>query len=274
MQKLCGAIAAVLAGFSPALPAQPAIEAARIAPTGVLRVTFLAGNPVQARTDPQTTATSGPVADITKELARRLNVASQLSPVNGVRAVLDSVIQHTADIGFLAFDASRASEVDFTEPYELAYNTYLVRTDSPLQTVAASDREGVRIAAVKGDSGELYLERTLRHAELKSIPGLTVDQARKLLEDHQIDAFAANRQRLVDAASSFLGVRVLSDNFFAVEQALIVPKGDPARLDSLNRFLDDLRTSGFLRSAIERARLSGVAPAPNKVALPRLVPAS
>jgi polar amino acid transport system substrate-binding protein len=207
---------------------------------------------------------SGPVADITKELARRLGVSFQISPAAGARAVLDSVLHQTADIGFLAFDASRASEVDFTEPYELAYNTYLVPADSPLQTVAASDREGIRIAAVKGDSGELFLERSLRHAQLKSIPALTIDEARKMFEEKQIDAFAANRQRLVDEAGRRSGVRVLPDNFFAVEQSMFVPKGDRARLESLNRFLDDLRASGFLQAAIERARLSGVEPAPKK----------
>jgi polar amino acid transport system substrate-binding protein len=264
MKELCGAIAMVLIGFSEPLPAQNAEESARLAPTGTLRVTFLGGNPVQARIDPQTGSVSGPVADITNELARRLGVPFRISPVAGVRAVLDSVVQHNADIGFLAFDASRASEVDFTEPYELAYNTYLVSADSPLQTVAASDHEGVRIAAVKGDSGELFLERSLHHAELKSIPALTVDDARKMLEDKQIDAFAANRQRLVDEAARRGGVRVLPDNFFAVEQALIVSKGDRSRLEFLNRFLDDLRASGFLRAAIERARLSGVEPAPKK----------
>jgi len=264
MKKLCGAIAVALAGFGPALPAQTAADAARLAPTGTLRVTFLRGNPVQARIDPQTGAVSGPVADITKELARRLGVAFQISPTAGARAVLDSVVHQTADIGFLAFDASRASEVDFSEPYELAYNTYLVSADSPLQTVAASDREGVRIAAVKGDSGELFLERSLRHAELKSIPALTVDEARKMLEEKQIDAFAANRQRLVDEAARRPGVRVLPDNFFAVEQSLTVPKGDRARVESLNRFLDDLRDSGFLQAAIQRARLSGVEPASKK----------
>jgi polar amino acid transport system substrate-binding protein len=264
MQNLCGAMAIAIVGFSQMLAAQTALEAARIAPAGILRVTFLGGNPVQGRIDPQTGAVSGPVADITKELARRLGVPFQISPANGARAVLDSVLQHNADIGFLAFDASRATEVDFSKPYELAYNTYLVPSDSPLQSVATSDREGVRIAAVKGDSGELFLERTLRHAELKGIPALTVDQARTMLEDRQIDAFAANRQRLVEESARRPGVRVLPDNFFAVEQSLIVQKGDGARLASLNRFLDDLRASGFLKAAIERARLSGVEPAPPK----------
>lgn len=263
-QRLCAAIALSFVAFSGPVPAQTARDTALLAPTGTLRVSFLGGNPVQARIDAQTAAISGPVADITKELARRLGVSFQMSPAPGARAVLDSVLHQTADIGFLAFDPSRASEVDFTSPYELAYNSYLVRADSPIQSVAASDREGVRIAAVKGDSGELFLERSLRHAELKSIPALTVDQARKMLEEKQIDAFAANRQRLVDEAARQPGVRVLPDNFFAVEQALIVSKGDRARVESLNRLLDDLRASVFLQASIQRARLSGVEPAPKK----------
>src|SRR5215469_6670547 len=153
MQKLCAVMAVAIVGFSQPLAAQAALEAGLLAPAGILRVTFLAGNPVQGRIDPQTGAVSGPVADITQELARRLGVPFQISPANGVRAVLDSVLQHSSDIGFLAFDASRATEVDFSKPYELAFNTYLVRSDSPLQSVATSDREGVRIAAVQGDSG-------------------------------------------------------------------------------------------------------------------------
>ena len=176
--------------------------------------------------------------------------------------MLDSVKMHTADIGLLAYDATRASEVDFTETYELAYNSYVVRRDSPLQKIADADRPGIRIAARKGDSGDLFLSRTLKQAELKSIPNLEVEQAHRMLAASEIDAFATNRQRLVEDSARFPDLRVLSDNFFAVEQALIVPKGEAARIAYLNRFIDDLRASGFLQAAIERARLSGVEVAP------------
>jgi hypothetical protein len=37
---------------------------------------FSARNPVQARTDPKTGEITGPIADLTRELARRLNVPS------------------------------------------------------------------------------------------------------------------------------------------------------------------------------------------------------
>lgn len=241
-------------------------EAKQLAPTGTLRVTFLGGNPVQGRVDSKTGAVTGPVADITRELARRLGVPYQIKPSMGVREVLDGVTMHAADLGFLAFDATRAAEVDFSEPYELAYNTFVVRADSPIQRFADADREGIRIAAPKGDSGDLYLSRTLKHAELRSIPGLGVEQAERLLTASEIEAFATNRQRLTEQIARFSNLRLLSDNFFAVEQSLVVPKGVPGRLAYLNRLLDDLRASGFLQAAIDRAQLHGVevAPAANR----------
>ena len=254
--------AAILGAYY--LSAQTAAEAKQLAPTGTLRVTFLGGNPVQGRVDPETGEVTGPVADITRELAKRLGVPYQIKPSAGVRGVLDAIAMKMADLGFLAFDATRAAEVDFTQSYELAYNTYVVRADSPLQNIADADRAGVRIAAPKGDSGDLYLSRTLKHAELKSVPGLGVEQAQRMLAASEIDAFATNRQRLVDETGHFPNLRILADNFFAVEQSLVVAKGDPARVAYLNHLIDDLRSSGFLQGVIDRAHLHGVEVAPRR----------
>ncbi|HLK50260.1 MAG TPA: transporter substrate-binding domain-containing protein, partial [Bryobacteraceae bacterium] len=191
-------------------------------------------------------------------------VPFQIKAAAGVRGVLGAIQMQTADLGFLAFDATRAAEVDFSEPYALAYNTYVVRTDSPFKKVADTDREGIRIAARKGDSGELYLSRTLKHAQLKSIEGLSVEQAERMLAAHEIDAFGTNRQRLVEDTARFPDLRLLDDNFFGVEQSLAVSKGDPARLAYLDRLIDDLRAGGFLQAAIDHAQLHGVEVAPGK----------
>ena len=236
--------------------------AAELAPTGTLRASFLGNNPTQGRVDAKTGAVSGPIAEITRELARRLGVPFRITPAPSVRGVLDAVKGHTADIGFLAFDATRASEVDFSQPYALGWNSYLVRADSPIRSAADIDRTGIRVGAAKGDSGELYLSRTLQQAELKSRPGMTVDDAQKMLAASEIDAFATNRQRLVEAAARLPNVRVLPDNFFAVEQSIVIGKGDAATLELLNRLIEDLRVSGFLKAAIDRAQLAGVEVAP------------
>lgn len=254
-------IAAAVLGTVSRLPAQTP-EARQLAPTGTLRVTFLGGNPAQGRVDAKTGAVTGLVAEVAQEIARRLGVPFQIKPSAGVRAVLDAVTMHNADLGFLAFDATRATEVDFSEPYALAFNTYVVRTDSPLRKVADADREGIRIAARKGDSGDLYLRRTLKHAELKSMEGLSVEQAERMLAAKEIDAFGTNRQRLTEDTARFADLRLLEDNFFGVEQSLVVPKGDPTRVAYLNRMIEDLRASGFLENAIERAQLHGVEVAP------------
>ncbi len=243
----------------------PAI-AQQLAPTGTLRATFLGTNPVQGKVDSTTGAVSGPAEEMTRELARRLGVPFTVTPAAGVRAVIDGIKNHTADIGFLAFDATRAVEVDFSQTYSLAFNTYMVPATSSIRTVPDADREGIRIGVAAGDAGELYLTRTLKFAELKRIPGGTMEEALRMLSAKDVDAYAANKQRLSEAAAHAPNVRILDDNFLGVEQAIVVVKGDTASLTTVNRFIDDVRASGLIRAAIERAKLVGVEVAPPRKA--------
>jgi polar amino acid transport system substrate-binding protein len=195
---------------------------------------------------------------MTRELARRLGVPFTVTPAAGVRAVIDGIKNHTADIGFLAFDATRAVEVDFSQTYSLAFNTYMVPATSSIRTVPDADRAGIRIGVAAGDAGELYLTRTLKFAELKRVPGGTMEEALRML--------SANKQRLSEAAAHAPNVRILDDNFLGVEQAVVVAKGDTASLNTVNRFIDDVRASGLIRAAIERAKLVGVEVAPPRKA--------
>jgi hypothetical protein len=55
---------------------------------------------------------------------------------------------------------------------------------------------------------------------------------------------------------------VLPDNFTAFEQAIVIEKGNPARLAEINRFLNSELTSGVVKQSIERAKLAGVDVAP------------
>lgn len=246
-----------------AIAAMPAL-ANDLAPGGTLRATFLAGNPVQGRADPATGAVSGPAPDLARELARRAGLPVQITPLPGVRAVLDSVRSGAADIGFLAFDATRAQEVDFTQTYSLAHNTYLVRADSSLRGLADIDRPGIRIGVGQGDAGHFYLERVLKQATLKPNPGGSLPEALRQLAQGEIDAYAANRQRLSEVAGPASNTRMLDENFLGVEQCIVVPKGNSARLALLNSFIDEMRDSGFIQRAIAAARLNGVDVAPKR----------
>ncbi|MCC7048798.1 MAG: transporter substrate-binding domain-containing protein [Alphaproteobacteria bacterium] len=248
---------AILWSTGPALAGEPA-------PTGTLRAVFLAGNPVQGRVDATTGAVSGPAVDLARELARRHGVATTIEGVPGVRAVIDRVKAEAADIGFLAFDPERATEVDFSQVYSLAHNTYLVPDDSPIRSVADADRAGHRIGVGQGDAADLYLKRTLKNAQLVPNAGGAMDVALQMLAGGDIGAYAANRQRLAEAIAQIAGMRLLPDNFLAVQQAIVVPKGRAERLAIVNAFLDDARKSGLVRDAIARAKLHGVDVAPGR----------
>jgi polar amino acid transport system substrate-binding protein len=241
-------------------------QTAALVPTGTLRAAFLGDNPVLGRVDAKSEAVTGPVADLVKELARRLGVPYTLIPAAGARDVIGRLQAHSADLGFMAYNAGRANDVDFSSPWLLMPNSYIVRADSPLQAVADADRPHVNITAVKGDTQDVYLSAHLKNNHVNTVPAMpSLDELARLLLEGKIDAFAANRQRLMEAAVRFPKLRVLSDNYFVAGQAIALAKGnppDPSRLAALNLLLEEVLASGFVKESIDRAGLQGVDAAP------------
>jgi polar amino acid transport system substrate-binding protein len=231
-------------------------------PTGTLRVTYIATNPVQAFIDPKTAEVRGPGADMARLIAKRLGVPVKITGVAGPAGVIDSLKKGEADMGLLAFDPERAKEVDFSPPYALAQNTYLVPEGSPLRSVADIDKPGVRVGVTERDAGDLYLTRALKAAELKRNSTGKLDVVAKWLGEHTVDAYGTNRQRLTEIAARNPGYRLLPDNFYGVEQSVIVPKGHKALLDEVNAVLDDARRNGLVAEAIARSGLIGLDVAP------------
>ena len=119
-----------------------------------------------------------------------------------------------------------------------------------------------KIGARSADSMALYLARTLKQAQLVEISEPKGTEGIQGVLSGQWDAFGTNRQRLTEALRNTPGVRLLKDDLYGVEQTLIVPKDDQENLKAVNQFIDDIRTSGFLRAAIERSGINGIAVAP------------
>ena len=236
--------------------------ASDLAPTGTLRATYIATNPVQAFIDPATKEAHGPAVAITAALAKRAGVAFTIVGAKGVEGVLESVKSGQADIGFLAFDPVRAAQVDFSQNYALAQNSYLVADSSSIKSVADADRPGMRIGVAARDAGDYFLTRTLKAATLVRNEGGIGDAAIKALLSGELDAYAGNRMRLSEVAKKTPGLRLVADNFYGVEQAVIVPKGHARRRAIIEAFIDAARASGLIADAIAQAGLVGVDVAP------------
>lgn len=256
VRRFMTAMLAMLALAGTAQAADPALP--------ILRATFIAANPVQAFVDPATGRVRGPAVDLTRALAQQLGVPWSITGAQGVAGVIARVVSGEADIGFVAFDPLRAIDVDFSQAYSLSQNAYLVAAGSSLCCAADVDGPGVRIGVRKGDAGELFLTRTLRQAALVRDEGGSLEAAAKSLRDGTLSAYAANRHRLTGFIATTPGFRILKGDFYAVEQAVAVRKGNMALLGIVNPFLDRARTTGFIAASIKGAGLSGVdvAPAP------------
>ena len=252
--------ALLFVGILAAVPVMGQSSTWPLAPAGTLRTAFLRTNPVHGRVDPRTGEVTGPVADVTRELARRHDVAARIIPAENAAAVIAAVNGGQADIGVLAYDETRAREVDFGAPIMVMLNSYLVKASSSIKSSADVDRTGVTVAAVKGQTQELFVSRHLKQARVRLFETMPANSdVTRLLVSGEVDAFAINRQRSLEAeASSAAMLRTLPDSFLDVNQCVVVAKGARGKLDEVARSVTELRASGFLQGAVERAKLAGV----------------
>jgi polar amino acid transport system substrate-binding protein len=229
-----------------------------LAPTGTLRMVFLRTNPVHGRVDPRTGEVTGPVADVARELASRHSVPTRIIPAENAAAVIATLKAGDADIGVLAYDETRAREVDFGAPIMVMLNSYLVKASSSIKSSADVDKTGITVAAVKGQAQELFVSRHLKQARIRLFETTPPDaEMTRLLVSGEVDAFAINRQRALEAeASSASMARALPDSLFEVNQCIVVAKRRPRdarRGGTLGRRAPSVRFSSACRRA-RRAR--------------------
>jgi polar amino acid transport system substrate-binding protein len=230
----------------------------------MIRAAYLASNPAQAIKDPATGEPRGVVPDLVRELERTRGVTVTLIGRPNPQGVIDAVRNGEAEIGFVAYNPERAGPIEFTKPYLLVNQTFIVKSDSPIKSIADIDRQGRKLGATRADSIALYLRRTLKQGQLLELDDTSQNTIERLLQNGVIDAYGANRQRLTDWTRNAKGVRLLSDDLYGVEQAIIVPGGRRDALDAANQFIDEVRRSGFLKASVDRSGVVGITVAPER----------
>jgi len=231
-----------------------------LAPTGKLRVGINYGNPVLATRDPASGELRGVAVDLARELGRRLDLPVELVGFDAAGKMFEAVRAGAWDVAFLAIDPGRADEIDFTAAYIEIEGTYLVPAGSPFHAIEEIDRDKVRVGISAKSAYDLFLSRTMQRAELVRAPG--PDAAFELLTTGQVDVLAGVRQHLVANSVKLPGSRVFADRFMAIEQALGIPKGRAEAARYLREFIEEVKASGLVAGAIERAGVSGVSVAP------------
>lgn len=228
--------------------------------SGVLRFAVGLGSPLTAIKNPVTGELNGAGVEMGRALSTRIGTKLAIVEYPRPGAVIDGLRDHAWDVSALVFDPERTNQVDFSNPYLQTDFTYLVPAGSPIRTVADIDQPATRIAVPRGDGSDIYLTRILKQAQL--IRTESHAAAVELLRAGGADAKASPRPALILESSTLLGSRVLNDGFADIHFAMLVPKGQTARLAYINAFIEHAKASGLVTGIIEAGGLQGVRVAP------------
>lgn len=232
---------------------------AELAPSGVMHAGINLGNPVIVQRDATGTLRGiGPA--LAREIARRAGVPIEFVPYDTAGKLADAVRQDAWDVAFLAVDADRAIDIEFTNAYVHIEGTYMVHVDSPWRSIEDVDRAGVRIAVGLKTAYDLFLTRHIRHAEL--VRAASSRAAIELFLNEGLEAVAGVRQPLEAAAASTPGLRVIDGSFMIIRQAAGVPKGRFGAQRYVADFIEDVKASGLAAQWLRDSGVDGATIAP------------
>lgn len=233
-----------------------------LAPTGKLRVGFLSTTPIHATKDAASGEFKGPAVDLGKEMARRIGVQFEPVAYASFPPVLAGAKSGEWDIAMIGINSEREQIVDFTAPYMVVEFGYLVPSASSISTLADVDKPGVRIAVLEKSSPDAYLSRTIQLATLVRVP--TFANMVESLKAGRADVLYGTTAGMLSQSAKVPGSRVLEGPFGGEETAFAVPKGRQLSAAYARQFVEESKSEGLVKAAIERAGLRGVVVAPLK----------
>jgi len=220
-----------------------------------LRVGINLGNILLVTGTSSTGGPEGVAPDMAAAVAERLGVAVSYVTFATPGEVADAVERDEWDIGLIAVEPKRAEKISFSDAYVEIEATYLVLENSPIQSIEEVDRPAVRIAVSDRAAYDLYLSRTLKHAELVRAKGLA--GAFDLFVTEKLDALAGLVPALKENAETMPGSRVLEGRYTSVRQAIGTKPENAGLKAFVERFIAEAKDSGLVAELIEKHGVTG-----------------
>jgi polar amino acid transport system substrate-binding protein len=259
VSAMLGLMLTSCAGISTA-PSPEARQA--LAPTGKLRVALQLANPLNVVRDSASGEMTGVGFDLGNEFAQRIGVPFEPVLYPSVGALLDSGKSGAWDVAFVGFSPARAQEWDFTGLHLEVEFGYLIPAGSAISTTADVDRPGIRIAVQEKSGPDVFFTRTLKNAVFVRSPSNL--GALEALKSGKADVMGSIKPVLFEMSKQSPGSRVLDGRPGIDPHAMAMPKGRDPGLAYARKFIQDAKSQGLIKAAIERAGLRGVAVAPLK----------
>ncbi len=230
-------------------------ERQALAPSGKLRAAVLITNPIYVIKDELSGELRGVSIDLVREMARRIGVPFETVAYTSAGALVASATSGQWDITFVGIPVGER-HMELSPPYVQIEMGYLVPKDSLISTITEVDQPGIRIALQEKGGADTLLTPTLKRATL--VRRSTIAEAVEALRSGNADAMAAIKTYLFPTSLRLSGSRVL-DGRIAVEGIAIgVPKGNVLSAAYVRRFIEQVKTEGFVKAAVEKAGIRGL----------------
>ena len=226
-----------------------------LAPGGTLRAGINMANGLLVTGATAAGEPTGVAPGMAREIAQRLGVAVTYVPFASPSEVADAAGGDAWDIALIAAEPARAESIAFSTAYVEIEATYLVPESASLISIEDVDRPGRRIAVSAGTAYDLYLSRSLEHAELLRTEGQA--SAVDLFLTEKLDALAGLRPALNRQVGELPGTRILPGRFTAVQQAIGTHPENTAAAAFLQKFVTEAKASGLVARLIERHGVEG-----------------
>ena len=252
----------VLIGCASTSTAPTREEKAALAPTGQLRVGVYLGAPLSVVRDAESQQLKGVGFELGQQLSRRLGVAFEPVVYPSIGALFEGAKSKQWDVSFFQISPARMKDFDFTGPIVEIELGYLVPRGSRVSTPADADTPGIRIAVAQKGQSDVILSGMLKSAKLIRVSG--VSAALELLKSGEADVIANVKPSLFELSQQLPGSRVLEGRFATEYFAMAIPKGRDTGLAYARRFIEEVRSEGVLKTAVERAEIRGAVVPPAK----------
>jgi polar amino acid transport system substrate-binding protein len=232
----------------------PAI-ASTLAPTGTLRIAVYPGSPTSMVRDATTGEVKGVAVDLGRTMAEKLGVPASVIETRSNAEVLAALKEARADFAFTNSTPVRARDMDFSPAVLFVEQGYLVPFSSMFDSADAVDRAGTRIGVTRGSTSERELPQLLKSATV--VPVASLQDAARMLREGALDALATNKAILNEVADSVPGSRILPGTYGRESLAIAIPKGRDVALPWLREFVNEIKASGTVTQAVQRAGVRG-----------------
>jgi polar amino acid transport system substrate-binding protein len=222
---------------------------------GTLRVGINLGNILLVTGTRPNGDPEGVAPDLAAAIAERLGTAVSYVTFATPGEVADAVKRDEWDIGLIAEEPQRAETIAFCDAYVEIEATYLVPANSPFRSIEEIDRPGVRIAVSDRAAYDLYLSRSLKHAELHRAKGLA--GAFDLFVTQKLEALAGLLPALKENSESLPGSRVIDGRYTTVRQAVGTKPQNVALKAFVAQFIAEAKASGLVAELIARHGVEG-----------------